>query len=350
MKEFDLQRLIRPNVLAMQAYRSARDDFEGGQFHFLDANENPFPNGHNRYPDPHSLGLREALARHWQLQPEQVFCGHGSDEAIDLLMRAFARPGQDAVAQITPSYGMYRVSAELNDLRVIDLPLDASFDLDPGKTISQLEEEQPRLLFLCSPNNPTGNLLQRERVAQVIQQFNGLVVIDEAYADFCTEASWLAHLSRYPNLVVLQTFSKARGRAALRVGMAYASPEIIAVLEKIKPPYNLSAHSQAEAMAALKDEALPLQCQTIIAERERVASALASLGSVTKVYPSQANFLLITLPQASVCYQFLLKRGLVVRNRSSMIADSLRITIGQPAENTALLQAMQEWNEKTEKS
>ncbi len=344
---FDLGALVRPSVRRMQPYASARDEFAGAAPVMLDANENSFGSVgdrvFNRYPDPHQRALKAALAPLKGVAPAQIFLGNGSDEPIDLLLRLACVPGRDAIAVLPPTYGMYEVAAHLNDVRVERLPLTADFQLAP-ETVDRLARSAAKIVFLCSPNNPTGNLLDPGAVEQVLRRFRGLVVVDEAYADFAGAPSWLARLAEFPNLVVLQTFSKAWGLAGLRLGVAYASAEVVGYLNKIKPPYNLSENTQQLALAALAHaDRLPALRRQILAGRAWLAAALPALPGVDHVFPSDANFLLVRFRgDATAVYDALRARGIVVRNRTAQpgCAGCLRLTVGTPAENEQLVDAL----------
>lgn len=344
---FDLGALVRPSIRKMQPYSSARDEFEGAAAVMLDANENSFGSVgdrvFNRYPDPQQRAVKAALAPLKDVAAGQIFLGNGSDEPIDLLVRLTCVPGQDSIAVLPPTYGMYEVAANLNDVRVERLPLTADFQLSAA-TVEQLARSSAKIAFLCSPNNPTGNLLDPAAVAQMLRRFRGLVVVDEAYGDFAGAPSWTTRLAEFPNLVVLQTFSKAWGLAGLRLGVAYASPAIIGYLNKIKPPYNLSENTQQLALAALgRADHLPGLRQQILAGRTWLAAELADLPVVEHVFPSDANFLLVRFrPDATAVYDALRARGIVVRNRTTQpgCAGCLRLTVGTPAENEQLADAL----------
>jgi histidinol-phosphate aminotransferase len=350
---FVLDELIRPNLRAMQPYSSARDEFVGLAPVMLDANENSLgsvgPQDFSRYPDPHQREVKAALAQLKSVAPEQIFLGNGSDEAIDLLVRLTCRPGQDSLVVCPPTYGMYEVAATLNDVRIERLPLTADFELAPAVVLA-LATSSARLVFLCSPNNPTGNLLGGAAVEAILRQFRGLVVVDEAYADFSTAPSWTTRLAEFPNLVVLQTFSKAWGLAGLRLGVAYASPALIGYLDKIKPPYNISAATQQHALAALQAAPeLPELREALLAGRAGLVRELAGLSIVAQVFPSEANFLLVRFhPEATAVYEYLRARGIVVRNRSAQpgCAGCLRLALGTPAENEQLIRVLREVGEK----
>ncbi len=337
---FELEKLVRRNVLKLKPYSSARDEFQGNASVYLDANENPYPaSKYNRYPDPHQIKLKRLISEIKSIPVDQTFLGNGSDEPIDLLIRAFCEPGVDNVLIPQPTYGMYTVSAEINNVSIRTVKLTPDFDLDVSTTL-QLVDANTKLIFLCSPNNPSGNLLSFEKVKQVISAFPGLVIVDEAYIDFANYPGFLPLIKQYPNLVVLQTLSKAWGLAALRIGMCFASNAIIGVLNKIKPPYNISLPSQQVAEAGLQRiEQKDTWVAEIIAERKRLENELIQIKKVKKVYPSDANFLLVKISEARSVYQRLVSRGIIVRDRSTVILcdDCLRITIGTPTENQMLL-------------
>ena len=341
--------LIRPSVDHMQPYSSARDEFEGMAPVMLDANENSLgsvgPDDFSRYPDPHQRAIKVELAQLKDVAPNQIFLGNGSDEAIDLLVRLTCTPGQDSIVICPPTYGMYEVAANLNDVRVERLPLTPDFQL-PANAAQVLAASTAKLVFLCSPNNPTGNLLAQEAVETILRTFKGIVVVDEAYADFAEAPSWTTRLTEFPRLVVLQTFSKAWGLAGLRLGVAYAAPALIAYLDKIKPPYNISAATQQHALAALAAApSLPAMRTELLYGRAWLAERLPALPFVAHVFPSDANFLLVRFnTDATAVYDQLRTRGIVVRNRTTQpgCAGCLRLTVGTAAENRQLLQALAE--------
>lgn len=347
---FDLESLVRPNIRAMKPYSSARDEFQGEAHVMLDANENSLgsagPERFNRYPDPVQRAVKAALAPLKAVRPEQIFLGNGSDEAIDLLVRLTCRPGQDHILILPPTYGMYEVAANLNDVAIERLPLTPDFQLS-AETVAEVVASQAKLVFLCSPNNPTGNLLHATAIEQILRGFRGLVVVDEAYADFAAAPSWTTRLDEFANLVVLQTFSKAWGLAGLRLGMAFASPEVIGYLNKIKPPYNVSEATQQHALQALRDAPrFEDMRQELLRGRNWLAAQLPALPIVETVFPSDANFLLVRFrPDATAVYDFLVGRGIIVRNRTTQpgCAGTLRLTVGSPAENEQLLQALREF-------
>ncbi len=328
----------------MKPYSSARDEFKGDADIFLDANENPYPSPYNRYPDPLQWKVKEKLAPIKKVRPEQIFLGNGSDEAIDLVIRAFCEPGTDSILITDPTYGMYAVCADVNAVNVQRVTLTTDFDLDLDK-IWKTIDPTTKVIFLCSPNNPTGNLLNNDKIKEVMQKFRGLVVIDEAYIDFTLSKSFAEELDEYPNLIVLQTFSKAWGLAGLRLGMAFASRDIINILNKIKYPYNVNIQTQDLALKTLAFQRQKEQWVTeIIEQRKKMETELSMLPITKKVYHSDSNFLLVQVNEAVKTYQFLMNRGIIVRDRSNVTLcnDCLRITIGTPAENVRLLKALKE--------
>ena len=341
---FELEKLVRQNVLKLKPYSSARDDFKGSASVYLDANENPFPSPFNRYPDPHQLKLKERISIIKKIPVDQIFLGNGSDEPIDLLIRAFCEPGTDNVLIPQPTYGMYTVSSEINNVEIKNIKLTEDFDLDIH-TLREAWDDQTKLIFLCSPNNPSGNLLDPEKIKAMLTQFRGIVVVDEAYIDFTNYPGFVPLLKTHPNLVVLQTLSKAWGLAAIRLGMCFASAEIIAVLNKIKPPYNISILSQQAALEELHFEVRKNRWVTeIIVEREKLKEGLSKIDSVQKVYPSDANFLLVKMKKARSVYEALVQKGIIVRDRSNVILcdDCLRITVGTQQENQILLNELKQ--------
>ena len=341
MKPADLEALVRPNIRSLCPYSTARDEYSGPLGIFLDANESPYPTGWNRYPDPHQKALKAQVAALKGLPAERIFLGNGSDEAIDLLFRVFCTPGQDNAVAISPSYGMYAVAADINDVQMRSVPLGPDFSL-PATALLDACDGRTRLLFLCSPNNPTGNAFDPEEIAALVRRFPGIVVLDEAYADFSERGSMRARLAEFPNLVILQTFSKAYGLAALRLGMAFADPYIIALMSRVKYPYNINQAAQELVSKALA-EPVDGHVATIVAERGRLAAALPAFGCVRKVYPSDANFLLVQVDDADRLYGHLLADGIIVRNRTRvpLCAGCLRITVGLPSENDRLLQSFE---------
>lgn len=343
---FDLHSLLRPHIAKLQPYTSARDEYTGKEGVFLDANENPFGSiteqDFNRYPDPYQSALKEEIAKIKEVRPSQIFLGNGSDEAIDLLYRAFCNPGKDNVILLPPTYGMYEVSANINDVEIRKVALTPDFQLQPDKILAAADANS-KILFICSPNNPSANKAKREDILFLLENFKGLVVVDEAYIDFSDEASFTTELNRFPNLLVMQTFSKAWGLASLRLGMGFASEELIRILNKIKPPYNISGLTQDTVLAAIKDKAkVDRMIQDILAEREFLKGELEKLPFVQKIHPSHANFLLVQIPNANQVYDDLIEEKVIVRNRAKVLlcADCLRITVGTREENEALLKAL----------
>jgi len=328
----------------MKPYSSARDEFKGEADIFLDANENPYPSPYNRYPDPLQWKVKEKLAPIKKVRPEQIFLGNGSDEAIDLVIRAFCEPGTDSILITDPTYGMYAVCADVNAVNVQRVTLTTDFDLDLEK-IWKTIDPTTKVIFFCSPNNPTGNLLNNDKIKEVMRKFRGLVVIDEAYIDFTSSKSFAEELDEYPNLIVLQTFSKAWGLAGLRLGMAFASRDIINILNKIKYPYNVNIQTQDLALKTLTFQRQKEQWVIeIIEQRKRMETELSMLPITKKVYHSDSNFLLVQVSEAVKTYKYLMNRGIIVRDRSNVTLchDCLRITIGTPAENVRLLKALKE--------
>ena len=337
--------LVRPNVLKMEAYSSARDEYSGKQATvFLDANENPYNAPFNRYPDPLQTEVKAELAKQKGVRPSQIFLGNGSDEAIDLVFRVFCRPGVDNVVALEPTYGMYAVCAATNDVEYRRVLLREDFSFSAADVL-KATDATTKAIFLCSPNNPTGNLLPRAEIDILLKEFPGIVVVDEAYGDFVPEASLRFALDAHPRLIVLATFSKAWASAGLRLGIAMASEEIIGYFNKVKYPYNVNILTQQQALEILKNKDLVADwIKLTLDERERLAAALASLTGCQKVYPSDANFVLIKIDNATALYNALVDRGIIVRNRSkvTLCNDCLRITVGTPAENDALLSALKE--------
>ena len=343
---FDIHSIIRPNIKDLVPYSSARDEFTGEAKVFLDANENslgsPLLKWYNRYPDPHQQALKEKLSHIKGIAPAHIFLGNGSDEAIDILYRAFCEPGRHNVVVCPPTYGMYEVSAHINDVAVRKVPLTEAFQLDL-EAMEAAVDADTRIIWLCSPNNPTGNSLDRGDIEMILNNFDGIVVVDEAYINFSRHRSFIPDLADYPNLVVLQTLSKAWGLAALRVGMAFASADIIGIMNRIKPPYNINEAAQQLASDALEEvEQVNEMIRILVTERDRLAAALETHPLVQHVYPSDANFLLVKVNGGRKVYDFLLTQGIVVRDRSTTpgCADCIRITVGTPTENEILLRAL----------
>jgi len=343
---FDLNKLLRNNIRQLVPYSSARDEFKGTAQIFLDANENsfgsPLPTAYNRYPDPMQWKVKYKLADIKGVPPQHIFLGNGSDEVIDVLYRALCNPGVDNVILCPPTYGMYEVSAHINDVVIRNVSLTEDFQLDMP-ALQQAIDEHTKLIYICSPNNPTGNSINREDIELLLNNFDGILVVDEAYINFARQKTFIQELTEYPNLVVMQTLSKAWGLAALRVGMAFASEEIIQVMNKIKPPYNISQAAQELALQALENvQQVNEWIRETVIERDKLSAALAQLPLVTKVYPSDANFILARTTDAKGIYQYLVGLGIVVRDRSKveLCAGCLRITVGTPEENETLINAL----------
>ena len=338
-----LKELTRPNVWALKPYSSARDEYSGVEASvFLDANENPYNTPVNRYPDPLQRELKALIAPLKGVKEENIFLGNGSDEAIDLIFRAFCRPGVDNVVAIDPTYGMYKVCAEVNDVEYRTMLLDVYYQFKASALLSAIDENT-KAIFVCSPNNPTGNSLCRKEMESLLNRFDGLVIVDEAYIDFSSEPSMLKDLDKYPNLIVLQTFSKAWGCAAIRLGMAFASPEIIAIFNKIKYPSNVNILTQQEAIKMLQHpEQIKAWVDTLLEERARVMEEFVKLPCCIRVFPTDANFFLAKVYEATQLYNYLVSEGIIVRNRTNvaLCKDCLRITIGTKEENDALLEAL----------
>ena len=337
----DLNNLIRKNIQQIKAYSSARDEYKEFQADmvFLDANENPFDNSLNRYPDPQQAALKALISDQKEVALDQILLGNGSDEVLDLIFRAFCEPNSDNILTLPPTYGMYDVLANLNAIENIQVPLSSDFQIEVDLVIENIKPNT-KLLFICSKNNPSGNTVDRSAIERLLKAFNGLIVIDEAYIDFTEETSWTQFLNVYPNLIVVQTLSKAYGLAGIRLGICYASKEIIAVLNKIKPPYNVNTLTQEAAVKALHNkDVVSDQIASILNERIRLKKALTAYSFIKKIYPSEANFFLIKVDDANKRYDELIKNGIVVRNRSSQLHcdNCLRITVGSPSENTQLL-------------
>lgn len=340
----NLNKLIRPAVKAMKSYSSARDEFESQDkdLVFLDANENPFPNGLNRYPDPQQMQLKNKLAALKGLRPSQILCGNGSDEVLDLIFRAFCEPNEDGIITLTPTYGMYAVLANLNGIQQQCVSLTADFQIDVPAVLNAIRPNS-KLLFICSPNNPSGNVMSRTAIKEILKAFKGLVVIDEAYIDFTDTESWLEDLSEHPNLVVTQTLSKAYGLAGIRLGICYASEEIIAVLNKIKPPYNINSLTQKAAISAISQrENTKKQLKTILDQRTELIKEFKKIAWIEKLYPTDANFILIRVDNANLRYEQLKNKGIIVRNRTREdgCTNCLRITVGTAEENKRLINTL----------
>lgn len=347
--KFDLKKLLRPNIRGIKPYSSARDEYTGSEGIFLDANENAIgsvgTSARNRYPDPHQRNLKNELAKIKNLRPEQIFLGNGSDEAIDLIFRAFCVPGKDRVVIMPPTYGMYKVCADINDIDVIEVPLLDGFRVAINAILS-IKDENVKMLFICSPNNPSGNCFDDSDIEKLVSGFKGIVVIDEAYIDFAENNSWIQRLDQFPNLIVLQTFSKAWGLANIRLGIAYASAEINDVLAKIKPPYNVNGITQETGLKALENiNQYNAMVENLKNERLRLKNALRDFSFVEMIYPSDANFLLVKTNAPKEIYNFLTKQNIIVRDRSTqhLCEGCLRITVGNKDENNRLIEALRQF-------
>ena len=346
---FELDKIIRPNIKTLKPYSSAKDEYTGAAKILLDANENslgsPLTKWYNRYPDPYQKQLKEKLAFVKQIAANQIFIGNGSDECIDILFRTFCEPGKDNIIICPPTYPMYEVSANINDITVQNAPLLADYQLNVAH-IEQLVNERTKIIWICSPNNPTGNSLDRIDIETILNHFDGIVVIDEAYINFSKQKSFVQSLIDYPNLVVLQTLSKAWGLAGLRLGMCFANPDIIGYMNKVKAPYNINIVTQELALQALEEVGqVNDMIKLLVDMRNALAQVIASMPHVIQVFPSDTNFILVKIPHARKLYEFLMSRGIIVRDRSSLALceDSLRITVGTEQENTLLVDAMNEW-------
>ncbi|MCL2327030.1 MAG: histidinol-phosphate transaminase [Bacteroidetes bacterium] len=345
MKNFSLSTLLRENIKNIRPYSTARDEYSGVALVNLDANENPFGavdgSANNRYPDPYQTPLKQVVAQIKGVPANQIFLGNGSDEGIDLIFKAFCNPGVDTAIICPPTYGMYSVSADINDIRCVSISLTEDFQLQTEK-IMQAIDEHTKLIWICSPNNPSGNLIKRADIEHILNNFSGMVIVDEAYIDFADEPSWTLSLAQYPNLIVLQTFSKAWGLANIRLGIMFASKEVIAVINKIKLPYNLNGIVQTLAQEILEQHASikDIFVRDILHERAWLVEQLQQIKTVQKIYPSDANFVLVKINDAHALYLYLVANGIIVRDRSKieLCEDCLRITIGTHEENVLLVE------------
>lgn len=338
----DLNSLVRKNIQSLKAYSSARDEFKGEASVYLDANENPLNGPYNRYPDPLQWKLKERVSEIKGVDVNKIFFGNGSDEPIDIVYRVFCEPGHDNVIAIDPSYGMYKVCADINNVEYRQVLLNDDYSLNADLLLKNVDE-RTKLIFLCSPNNPSANILDKSEVLKIITSFKGIVIIDEAYIDFSIENSWLPDLDTYPNLIVLQTFSKAWGLAAIRLGMAFASPQIIGYFNKVKYPYNINILTQNFVLEELNKTSLKEEwVETLIAQRKWLNDNLEQISFVEKVYPSDANFILVKVKDANKTYSSLVEKGIIVRNRNSisLCRDCLRITVGTESENKILIDSL----------
>ncbi|WCT14648.1 histidinol-phosphate transaminase [Mucilaginibacter jinjuensis] len=346
---FDINKIIRPNIKNLVPYSSARDEFKGEASVYLDANENafgsPLDKAYNRYPDPMQYQVKMRLSAIKGVPARNIFLGNGSDEAIDILFRAFCNPGADNVILVPPTYGMYEVSANINDVETRKVSLTEEYQLNV-EGISEAIDKNTKLIFICSPNNPTGNSINRDDIETLLANFNGIVVVDEAYINFSRQKTFIQELTEYANLVVMQTLSKAWGLAGLRIGMAFASEEIIEVMNKVKPPYNINEASQQLALQALQNtDLVNLWIKELLAERDKLVLKLKDMDFVLDIYPSDANFILVKTTDANGIYDFLVQHGIIVRNRTKveLCEGSLRITVGTPEENQKLLETLQQY-------
>lgn len=336
---------IRPNIAQLEPYSTARDEYKGGDISvWLDANESPYDNGVNRYPDPHQKALKQQIAKVKGVSTNQLFIGNGSDEAIDLCFRIFCEPGLDNVVSISPTYGMYSVAAAINNISVREVPLSKDDYLLSTSAMLDAADEHTRLMWICSPNNPTGNAFPQSQLETLAEQFQGVLVVDEAYADFSSEKSMLSVIDKHPNMIVLQTLSKAWGMAGLRLGLAFASPRIAELFARVKYPYNVNAPTQQDVIHRLQTEPHDAHVAEIIAQREWLAQQLPTLPCVKRVYPSDANFLLVKVTNPDALYTRLVSRGIIVRNRNRVkgCEGCLRITVGTPEQNREVVEAMVE--------
>ena len=346
MKNFNLDNLVRENVKGLKPYSSARDEYisDGAEMVFLDANENPFTNGVNRYPDPQQRSLKEVLAEQKEISVSNLLLGNGSDEVLDLIFRAFCVPKEDNIITLPPTYGMYKVLAGINDIENREVLLTGDFEPNVDEILASANEKS-KILFLCSPNNPTGNSFGSESMHKLLQNFIGIVVVDEAYIDFSEKESWVSQLKDYPNLIVTQTLSKAYGMAGIRLGICIASKEIISVLNKIKPPYNVNELTQKRALERVLNQVkVKLEVSEILIQKEELSKVLLEVKYVSKVYPADANFILAKVDDSTKRYNQLLEKGIVVRNRTTqpLCQNTLRFTVGTSEENIKLIKALKE--------
>lgn len=344
MKNFNLNNIIRPNVKSMKPYSSARDEFKENtkKMVFLDANENPYENGVNRYPDTQQKDVKSILAELRGVNSNQILIGNGSDEVLDLIFRAFCNPEKDNIITLPPTYGMYEVLANLNAVQIREVLLTEDFEPDVDKIITAIDENT-KLIFICSPNNPTGNSFDNTKIQYLLENFNGLVVIDEAYIDFSKQPSWLERLEQYPNLIITQTLSKAIGLAGIRMGILYASEEIVSVLNKIKPPYNINILSQLKAVEVLQNQVeVNNKIFRLKENRESLLKELLQVKYIQNIYPTDSNFVLIKVDNANLRYNQLVEKGIVVRNRTTqpLCENCIRISVGTEEENIILFKAL----------
>ncbi|WP_299897386.1 histidinol-phosphate transaminase [uncultured Aquimarina sp.] len=342
--KFNIDQLVRENVKDLQPYSSARDEYvsDGSEMIFLDANENPYENGVNRYPDPQQRSLKAVLSEQKNISTDCILLGNGSDEVLDLLFRAFCEPKVDNIITLPPTYGMYNVLANTNDIENRKVLLNDNFEPNVAKIFDTVDH-QTKMIFLCSPNNPTGNSFSEKSIVDILENFNGLVVIDEAYIDFSSQETWIGKIKECPNLIITQTLSKAYGMAGIRLGLCYASKEVIGVLNKIKPPYNVNELTQRKALERVEDVAsVEREVDNILKEREKIKVALEEISFIEKIYKSDANFVLVKVDDANSRYNQLLEKGIVIRNRTTqpLCENTLRFTVGTTIENQKLIEAL----------
>lgn len=346
MKTINIEKLIRENIKSLKPYSSARDEYKasGSEMVFLDANENPYENGVNRYPDPKQTAVKIALSNVKKCNPENIVLGNGSDEILDLIFRAFCEPKKDNIIILPPTYGMYKVLADINDISIIEVLLTDSFQ-PKADDILKVADKNSKILFLCSPNNPTGNSFDNETVEKLLKEFNGIIVIDEAYIDFSSQKSWLNRLEEFPNLIVTQTLSKAYGMAGIRLGICYASLTIVGILNRIKPPYNVNLLTQSYALERIQNqEGVQVEIEKIQKNKIQLINALKKVSFITKVFTSDANFVLVKVDDANLRYNQLIKKGIVIRNRTTqpLCENCLRFTVGTTIENQKLIEVLKE--------
>ncbi len=343
----NLEHLVRPNIWNLRPYSAARHEFEGRADVYLDANENPFDNGLNRYPDPLQRKLKSLISASKGVEVDRIFLGNGSDEAIDILIRIFCQPGSEEVLIFPPTYGMYKVCADVSDIKVVSCPLTDEFQIDVDRAIHSCTAAT-KMMFVCSPNNPTGNVMNRHAIELLLSRFKGIVVIDEAYGDFSGRPSWTEKLDTFDNLVIMQTFSKAWGLAGIRLGMAFAHSSIIRLMNAVKPPYNVNQLTQSQAIDVMLNRAGKVQAlaTVLVEEKQRMADALMGLSHVLRIYPSDANFLLIKFSDHQKVFHSLKNQGIVVRDRSTAPGcdQCLRITVGTPTENDLVIKMLSDWS------
>ncbi|CAL2085704.1 histidinol-phosphate transaminase [Tenacibaculum sp. 190524A05c] len=337
---FSLEKIVRKNIWNLTPYSSARDEFKGTADVFLDANENPYGNL-NRYPDPQQIKIKEKLAKIKNVNTDQIFIGNGSDEVIDIAFRIFCEPGVDKALTFSPTYGMYDVSADINNIELIKQPLINDFQINLNQLQPYLDDPLVKMIFICSPNNPTGNTINEEDIEYILANFEGVVIIDEAYIDFSSKQSFIEKINDYPNLIVSQTFSKAWGLAGVRVGAAYTNKAILDLYNRVKPPYNVSVLNQDAVLDSLNNLSnVEKNIDIILEERSRLKQRLASIKKVNKIYPSDANFLLVNVDDADKTYNYLIDEKVIIRNRNKVINNCIRITVGTPEENEQLINAL----------